>query len=144
MSSHGQLGERLKSRIEDEQNLIVELMREQRAKLAKSLRKQSNDVLNTMQNDILPLKRLVLIKWLQALSIGLAIFMGISLGSWGLTQFLAHRITSQLEQIQDMERNLELMRQQGGDIRFNLCDGRICARLDETAPVYTEGYRILR
>lgn len=144
MSSHGQLGERLKSRIENEQNQIVELMRKQHVGLAKSLRKQSYGVLRIMQNDIRLLKRLVLIRWLQALGIGLGIFLGISIGSWGLTQFLAHRITSQLEQIQDMERNLELLRQQGGDIRFNLCGDRICARLDESAPVYTEGYRILR
>ncbi len=144
MSSHGQLGERLKSRIEDEQNQLVELMRKQHVGLAKSLRKQSLGVLRIMQNDIRPLKRLFLIRWLQSLSIGLALFMGILLGSWGLTQFLAHRITSQLQEIQAMEQRLNLLRQRGGEIHFDLCDGRICARIAEDAPIYTDGFRVLR
>lgn len=144
MNSHGQLGERLKSRIKDEQNQIAELMRVQHAKLVKSLRKQSLGVLHTMQKNIRPLKRLVLTNWLQSLSIGLALFMGTLLGSWGLTQFLAHRITLQLQEIQAIEHSLHILRQQGGEIHFELCDGRICARIDETAPTYTDGYRVLR
>jgi len=39
---------------------------------------------------------------------------------------------------------LDELRRHGGSIRLSRCGGRLCAQIDEAAPPYQSGYRVLR
>lgn len=53
-------------------------------------------------------------------------------------------ITGQIDQIASNHKTLEHLKGLGGEIQLNQCGGHVCAKIDESAPTYEEGYRILK
>lgn len=136
------LAERLKRQAATENGIIQAQMKEQLAALQSGLHDIMQRELNTIRADIerqsrnlgwRTLKNRLLWPFL----IGLSLSAGLLGGSWGMMIYLSNRIET-------MERTVAVLRSQGGRIRLNTCDNRLCARTDEKAPAYQDGYRILK
>ena len=125
-SSPQTLSERLRQKLEADRQAVENLTRQELEKLASDLRKAcasalssteaaidktTRDALSTlrMRSDMLSATlseieqrtkattTLTTRNWIKLLVISLSLFLGVSLGSWGLMQFLASRIQGQIE-----------------------------------------------
>jgi hypothetical protein len=72
------------------------------------------------------------------LVVGLSLFLGISLGSWGLMRYQAAEIIRQQQVLADLAAK-------GGKAMVTVCGEtrRLCVKIDPAAPEYQGGYRVL-
>lgn len=125
-SSPQTLSERLRQKLEADRQAVENLTRQELEKLASNLRKACASALSsteaaidkTTQDALLRLgarsdrliatmseieqrakttTTLAIQNWIKLLVTGLSLFLGVSLGSWGLMQFLTSRIQGQIE-----------------------------------------------
>ena len=73
-------------------------------------------------------------------TMGIVLCLGLLLGSWASTQYLAR----QIHQIKEAQAQLAALKQQGGKIQWSLCGDRICAQIDTSAPPYQNDDRVLK
>jgi hypothetical protein len=163
MNENLPLAERLKRQRAEENASLVSLTREQlsdlRSGLNDILREELNTILSDMktQTEVLAAeyaesrKKLLwqlvtgrmLIPWLSALMLLGTIF----LCGWGVTQYYAHQIPELRRQASEMYIQVRTLEQQGGRMKMNQCDGRLCVQIDPNSAAYGdkgENYRIVK
>lgn len=98
-----QLGKRLRQAANAERRTFETDMETARQRRRAALQQENEELERHLQ------RRLALLgkAWLWALAIGTALSLGISLGTWGLTRYLAARIQNQLETQAGMERRIQ-------------------------------------
>lgn len=152
------LSERLRQKLETDRRAVESLTRQELEKLASDLRKACASALSSTEAAIDKTTRDALSRlgarsemlsatlseieqrtkattilttrnWIKFLVIGLSLFLGVSLGSWGLTQFLASRIQGQIEtkaalalEIEYQQRTLEQIEAKTWGIEFKQDD----------------------
>jgi len=129
ISTLGNLQKRLLQKQEEKREQIEALTRQELEQLGANLRTAANRVLHTIENDMQgriarmdqslkrsldqtrrqvdALQSTMQKMWLKPLLIGLSLFLGISLGSWGMMQFLSYQITSRAETLAQLRNNIE-------------------------------------
>jgi hypothetical protein len=83
------------------------------------------------------------IPWLSALMLLGTIF----LCGWGVTQYYARQIPELRRQASEMDIQVRTLEQQGGRMKMNQCDGRLCVQIDPNSAAYGdkgENYRIVK
>lgn len=118
---------------EEKREQIEALTRQELEQLGVNLRNAVNRVLHTTENDMQgriarmnqslekglgqtrrqvdALQSTMQKMWIKHVLIGLSLFLGISLGSWGLMQFLSSQIMSRAETLAQIQRHIEHERQ---------------------------------
>ena len=133
ISTWGSLQKHLMQKQEEKREQIEALTQQELEQLGANLRNAANRVLHTIENDMQAqiarmnqslkksldqtrtqteaLQSTIQKMWLKPALIGLSLFIGISLGSWGLMQFLSYQITSQTETLGQLQLQMESKRQ---------------------------------
>jgi len=130
-SNSSKLADKLRAKIQEDQAIIDDLIRQQQNAIENALRKSSSDVRHSIEANMADLNRQIrrslTLRWMPALIVGLSLFLGISAGAWGLTRYLSHRIESQIVEIERLERNAAALKAQGGRIEVvrNREDGHV-------------------
>lgn len=130
------LSERLRQKLETDRRAVESLTRQELEKLASDLRKACVSALSSTEAAIDKTTRdalsrlgarsdmlsatlseierrakatttLTVQNWIKPLATGLSLFLGVSLGSWGLMQFLASRIQGQIETSEALAAEIE-------------------------------------
>lgn len=148
MKTASPLAARLKRQMQADSETIQSLTKEQLAGLRKELHTIMQKELHTIRADMEEqghrlAGRLLWSRTLLLLLIGLSLSLGILGGSWGMMHYLTGQIRDRQATIATMEETVRELQRQGGKIQFNSCDHRTCVKIDETAPTYQDGYRIL-
>jgi Fe2+ transport system protein B len=129
ISTLDSLQRHLLQRQEEKREQIEALTRQELEQLGANLRNAANRVLHITENDMQAriarmnqslkksldqtrrqtetLQSTMQKMWLKPLLIGLSLFLGISLGSWGLMQFLSYQITSRAETLAQLRNDIE-------------------------------------
>ena len=115
-STPGSLSERLRrkreeeeKRIEAERQRYEALITSELQKLGESSRSAAVNALRSIESDLEAaigrMRALLLKAWMRPLAVGISLFLGISIGSWGLTRWQLFWIRSQAETLagQDLE-----------------------------------------
>ena len=122
-STPGSLSERLRKRREEEEQRIEaeraryeSLVRSELGKLGASASSAAASALRSIESDLDAaagrIGALLLKAWARALAIAISLLLGISIGSWGLAQWLSLRARTLAEleaRIERQERTLELL-----------------------------------
>lgn len=148
MKTASPLAARLKRQMQADSETIQSLTKEQLAGLRKELHAIMQRELHTIRTDMEEQSRrlagrLLWSRTLLPLLIGLSLSLGILGGSWGMMHYLTGQIRDRQATIATMEETVRELQHQGGKIQFSSCDHRTCVKIDETAPTYQDGYRIL-
>lgn len=148
MKTASPLATRLKRQMQADSETIQSLTKEQLAGLRKELHAIMQKELHTIRTDMEEqgrrlAGRLLWSRTLLPLLIGLSLSLGILGGSWGMMHYLTGQIRDRQATIATMEETVRKLQHQGGKIQFSSCDYRTCVKIDETAPTYQDGYRIL-
>ena len=148
MKTASPLAARLKRQMQADSETIQSLTKEQLAGLRKELHAIMQKELHTIRTDMEEQSRrlagrLFWSRTLLPLLIGLSLSLGILGGSWGMMHYLTGQIRDRQATIATMEETVRELQRQGGKIQFSSCDHRTCVKIDETAPTYQDGYRIL-
>lgn len=87
------------------------------------------------------LKRTALSSWM-AVAIPVVTMMILAVGAMSVMSWY---ISSQIEQISSQNATLERLTEQGAKMQLSYCGDsrRLCVQIDESAPAYEGGYRIL-
>ena len=147
--------ERLREKTESERKELEEMMKTELEKLAFDMRKESVAVLSTtvtaIKRDVDALARETQqmlqeqgrrwrIALIFPLLVGLSLFLGISGGAWALMRY-------QTQEIQRQQAVLAELEAKGGKVEIRNCGdaqkSRLCAKIDESAPPFQGGYRVL-
>lgn len=129
ISTLDNLQKHLLQKQKEKREQIEALTRQELEQLAANLRNAANRVLHTTENDMQGriarmnqslkksldqtrkqaevLQSTMQKMWLKQVLIGLSLFLGISLGSWGLMQFMSYQITSRAETLAQLRNNIE-------------------------------------
>ena len=114
-SNPNDLSARLQSRMATGLRQIEEMMASELRRHGERSHAIVNDALHTIEADtglMVGRTRLILLNaWLRPLVVGLGIFVAISGGSWGLTQWLATSIRSRIETLATLEVQIEHARE---------------------------------
>lgn len=148
MKTASPLAARLKRQMQADSETIQSLTKEQLAGLRKELHAIMQKELHTIRADMEEqghrlTGRLLWSRTLLPLLIGLSLSLGILGGSWEMMHYLTGQIRDRQATIATMEETVRELQRQGGKIQFSSCDHRTCVKIDETAPTYQDGYRIL-
>ena len=125
-STPGNLSERLRKRREEDEKRIraarrqaESLIQSELGKVGATANSAAAAVQRSIESDMEDLERtagrirtLVLRSWVRALAIAISLLLGISIGSWGLAQWLSFRVRTLVEleeQITEREQTLELL-----------------------------------
>lgn len=133
ISTLDSLRKHLLQKQEEKREQIEALTRQELEQLGANLRTAANRVLHTTENDMQvrlarmnqslkksldqtrkqteTLQYTMQKMWLKPVLIGLSLFLGISLGSWGLMQFMSYQITSRAEILAQLRNNIEYEQQ---------------------------------
>ena len=135
-STPGSLSERLRKRREEEERRLEaerqryeSLITSELEKLGESARSAAGNALRSIESDLEAatgrMGALLMKAWVRALAIAISLLLGISIGSWGLTQWLSVRVRTLVElegRIEEQERTLELL--EGKTWGLDLHEGR--------------------
>ena len=121
ISRPGGLSERLRRRLEEDRKLLEsqrrrteELIRSEHRQLAESSRRSAAAARRSIESaseELAAHQAAALRKaWRRPLLAGLSLFLGISIGSWGLTRWLSARIAGQLQESARLEAEIEQLR----------------------------------
>ena len=122
-SSTSDLQSRLQKKVEQDRQQIEAVIQSELKKLSKNLNRIVGNELYIIERDTkVWSKRLsaaALKAWSRPIGVGLLIFLGIFVGSWGLTQWLSSSVESHIEarttirlEIEQEQRTLEQLRAQ--------------------------------
>ena len=122
-SSMSDLQKRIQKRVEQERQQMEAVVQSELKKLSENLNRIVKRELLTIESDTKAWsKRLsvaALQAWSRPIGVGLLIFLGIFIGSWGLTQWLSSSVESHIEaraairlEIEQEQRTLEQLRAQ--------------------------------
>lgn len=135
ISNVASLKDRLRSKMEDDREQTESLIQEHLSELSENLKDSISDELNSIRKNLesetdrlnreyRKLKIVLTRAWIKPLVIGLGIFLGIFVGSWGLMQYLSSSVTSSMEekalvesQIQRAQETLSTMETLGLEIK---------------------------
>lgn len=135
ISNVASLKDRLRSKMEDDREQTESLIQEHLSELSENLKDSISDELNSIRKNLesetdrlnreyRKLKIVLTRAWIKPLVIGLGIFLGIFVGSWGLMQYLSSSVTSSMEekalvesQIQSAQETLSTMETLGVEIK---------------------------
>ena len=152
------LNERLQQKQQEDMALIENQTRQQLQHFTDSLNKNVESELNIIKKSISNQKTVLLgdinelsnlrqkwhkkwkLIWLMPLLVSLSLMvvpvLVIQYEMWQLEQLKA--------EVQNQNRLLSQLKDAQQKLKVKNCDGRTCVQIDETAPQYTNGYRILR
>ena len=103
--------ERLQRKIERDHQTLETVTANELKKLEDGLRNIVNGALSTIERDTgAATKRMaamLLMAWIRPLLVGLSLFLGILLGSWGLMQWLSSDIGSKIETWSEIKLKIE-------------------------------------
>ncbi|MHB8989214.1 MAG: hypothetical protein ACYC6S_10595 [Desulfobulbia bacterium] len=133
ISTLDNLQKHLRQKQEEKREQIEALTQQELEQLGANLRNAANRVLHIIENDMQGqigrmnqslkkslnqtrkqaevLQSTMQKMWIKPALIGLSLFIGISLGSWGLMQFLSSQITTQTEKLGQLQLQMESERQ---------------------------------
>lgn len=135
ISNVASLKDRLRSKMEDDREQTESLIQEHLSELSENLKDSISDELNSIRKNLesetdrlnreyRKLKIVLTRAWIKPLVIGLGIFLGIFVGSWGGMQYLSSSVTSSMEeralvesQIQSAQETLSTMETLGVEIK---------------------------
>ena len=107
--------ERLQRKIERDRQTLETVTANELKKLEDGLRNTVNGALSTIERDTgAATKRMaamLLMAWMRPLLVGLSLFLGILLGSWGLMQWLLSDIESKIETRAELRAGIEEQRE---------------------------------
>jgi hypothetical protein len=145
------LAARLKEQMRRENAIIQNLTRKQLNDMRSALTGILQQELSTIKSDIQRQSRgigwsMLRSRVLWPMLVGLSLCLGIFGGSWAMMRYSANQIMELQRNIQELQRNIQILERDGGKIRLSRCgpQKRLCAQIDETAPAYEGGYRILK
>ncbi|MGL5336612.1 MAG: MbeB family mobilization protein [Enterovibrio sp.] len=121
--------QRLKSEFERHEKFIEQALRSSEQKI-------KDDI--SVQNQ--RMSALVLKSWLW---IVLTIVLVLA-ACMGVIWWQGEIILANQQEINRQNATIERLERNGGKIQFSNCDKRLCAQIDENAPTYQNGYRILK
>ena len=124
----------VRDRMEKQQSEIEETTKHALGKLEAHLKHIVNAAAITIERDT---QRALRRSWYKPLLVGLMLSTGIFGGSWAAMQYFA-------AQVMTLQRTIDTLKTQGGKIQLTHCQGRLCAQIEESAPEYTNGYRVLK
>lgn len=128
-----------KQQASDTRKAVSAEFKKLRAHISEELRssEQSSSAAIHAQNQ--RLRALALKGWLwMALSIALVL-----VASYGALWYTQDRVRQNLADIEALERQVRALKLQGGSVNLSWCDKKLCVQIDEKAPKYQEGYRIV-
>ena len=124
MSGNGppSLGDRLRSRIREDRELMDRAIEAELKSFEESFRRRSGAALRTIESDIdsriRPLARSLRRAWLIPLAVGLSLSLGILGGSWGLALHLSSSLQELMQSVGEQRRTLSEL--QGGTAGITL------------------------
>ena len=121
-SSGSDLQARLQKRAERDRQEIEALTQSELKKLAKNLRQSVNDEMYIIVRDIKDHTRwmnaALWVAWLRSVVVGVCLFLGICVGSWGLTRWYANNLQNLIEtkaafqvEIEEQRRTVEHLKE---------------------------------
>jgi len=117
-STASSLRERLRERREEDERILREEHEHRAELIASELRKLGESVRGVVQRELRGIESdmeagrkragaALLKAWGRSLALGLSLFLGICLGSWGLTQWLSRQVEEQIEALTVLRVDIE-------------------------------------
>ena len=114
-SSQSDLTERLRQKLETEQQEIEATASRELWRLGESLSAAASDAQSCIENDMAAstgrMRVLLMRAWLRPLAVGLSLFLGISGGSWATMHWLSASIESRIETVAILNVRIETARE---------------------------------
>ncbi|BCX90008.1 hypothetical protein MIN45_PP22 (plasmid) [Methylomarinovum tepidoasis] len=129
-TNSSKLADKLRAKVQEDQALIDDLIRQQQNAIENALRQSSNDVQRSIEENMADLnrriRRALTLRWMPALIVGLSLFIGISAGAWGLTRYLANQIGQLLTERDALGAAVQALEQQSHGLKMGRGpDGRL-------------------
>lgn len=109
------LAESLKTQLQEENTKVIATVKREFQSLSANLSELGKEELISMSGDMAKAHKSLQTSWLRTwtlpLASGLAIITGLSLGSWGLAEYLGSRIEASLKELSHLEARLSESRE---------------------------------
>ena len=128
------LSARVRDRIEKEQSQIEAVTKHALGKLEARLKHIVNAAAITIERDT---QRALRRRWINPLIVGLMLSLGFFGGSWAAMQYFTN-------QVMTLQRKIDTLKTHGAKIQLRRCEGRLCAKIDPSAPKFPNDFRILK
>ena len=111
MKENLDLNQRLQQKLDKERQVILELTQKSYLKLQNELKAITKAELSTIEKDM-QRQQLILTKmlgkfWLIPAAVGLSLILGISIGSWGMMQYLSSRVEQKQQTLDYLEERID-------------------------------------